>query len=62
MTHHHPIETAVDVGALSILFGVFFSGLPHVTALLTFVWVLIRLYETNTVQRWLILMRGKCSG
>lgn len=67
----HPIEHLVDAGAITILVGVLFGVLSHATIVLTFLWALGRLYEmatgvrvheTKLVQRWLRLVRGKCSG
>jgi chromate transport protein ChrA len=46
----HPIEHIVDFAALGALAGVLIGALPHVTAVLTFIWVLVRLYETATIQ------------
>jgi hypothetical protein len=46
----HPLEHVVDAGAITALAAVLFGVLPHATALLTFVWVCIRLYETKTIQ------------
>lgn len=41
---------AISVGAvISTILGI----LPAATAVLTFIWTLIRLYETKTVQGWL---------
>lgn len=49
MTEH--VKTAVDTGAIGVLIATLFSWLPHATALVTFVWICIRLWETKTVQR-----------
>ncbi|MBS4046578.1 MAG: hypothetical protein KG075_09580 [Alphaproteobacteria bacterium] len=43
----------LDALSITALLAVFFQWLPHATALLSFIWVCIRLYETKTVQRWL---------
>jgi hypothetical protein len=42
------------IDALSILTAVatLTSYLPHIAAILTIVWTGIRIYETDTVQRW----------
>lgn len=42
-----------DVISLSILAGWLLAALPTITLLLTAVWTGIRIYETDTVQRWL---------
>ena len=40
----------VDTAAATATGLTFFNYLPDIVALLTGVWVLIRIYETNTVQ------------
>lgn len=71
MNFHHPIEHLIDAGAITIMAGVLFGVLSHATIVLTFLWALgrlyemvtgVRVYETKLVQRWLRLVRGKCSG
>lgn len=47
------VKQLVDALSITTLLAVFFQWLPHATALLSFAWVCIRLYETKTVQRWL---------
>lgn len=42
-----------DALSLSVLLGYFVSYLPAIATVLTIVWTLIRIYETDTVQRWL---------
>lgn len=42
-----------DGFSVLILLGWFVSALPAIATLLTVVWTLIRIYETDTVQRWL---------
>ena len=54
MTEHH--ETAKNIAdALSILtvIGTLIDMLPSLAALISIVWSVIRIYETQTVQRWL---------
>lgn len=41
-----------DAGAVAILPLVFASILPAVATVLTVIWMAIRIYETDTVQRW----------
>lgn len=52
-TDHSQAETMKffgDAGAAGISVGALLGALPHVTAFLSLLWVLIRLYETKTVQ------------
>lgn len=44
---------AIDTGAIGVMLASLFDFLPHATALLSFIWICIRLYETKTVQGWL---------
>lgn len=49
-------ETAMQIGdvlSLGVLLGWFVAALPAVATLLTVIWTAIRIYETDTVQRWL---------
>lgn len=46
-------KTVGDVVAASVTVGAIASWLPAVSTVLTIVWVLIRIYETKTVQKWL---------
>lgn len=54
------IKTAADATSLTLTLGAFLEWLPHIAALLSVVWVLIRIceacitvYEKETVQRLL---------
>lgn len=42
-----------DVVSLSVLLGYFLAGLPVLATVLTIIWTALRIYETETVQRWL---------
>ena len=46
-------KTLTDIGSLAIVGGTLVEWLPAVAALLSIVWTIIRLYETETVKRWL---------
>jgi len=54
MTDHDGATKHV-IDALSILtvFGTIIDMLPAVAAIFTIIWTLIRIYETETIQRWL---------
>lgn len=53
------LKNAVDTASVGIALGTFFQWLPSATALLTFLWVCIRLYETRTVQAIVARLRGE---
>lgn len=43
---------AIDAGAVTILGMSLADWLPPVAAALTIIWTLIRIWETDTVQKW----------
>jgi hypothetical protein len=45
-----PTKHVVDFAAVTTLLGTLIHLLPSATAFLTFVWMCIRIYETDTVQ------------
>lgn len=46
-------KTTVDVASGGVTLGAFFEALPEITAMFALVWWLIRIWETETVQRLL---------
>tara|TARA_R110000822_G_scaffold102495_9_gene228909 strand:- start:485 stop:646 length:162 start_codon:yes stop_codon:yes gene_type:complete len=46
-----PDKSAFDVGAVAISVGTLFEYLPAVASLLSVVWLLLRIWESDTVQR-----------
>lgn len=53
MIDHLPdgLKLALDALSLTALLGSLISVLPAVASLLTILWTVIRIYETETVQR-----------
>lgn len=51
-----PIKHAADATAVTSALAAFFGYLPDVAALLSVIWLAIRIFETRTVQR----MFGRC--
>lgn len=47
------MNTVGDTLSISVLVGYFFAYLPAVATIMTIIWTAIRIYETDTVQRWL---------
>lgn len=47
------VKMSADITSVGIAVGTLAQVLPHVAALLTIVWTLIRIWETETVQRLL---------
>jgi hypothetical protein len=48
-----------DWTAVTIAAGTFFEFLPAISALLSVIWLSLRIYETDTVQRLLGRVRGE---
>jgi TctA family transporter len=56
MSHESLIEPAkhvTDAVSIGALLGSLFGYLPAISALFTIVWMAIRIYETDTVQKLL---------
>jgi len=45
-----PVKLGTDVAGFTVLIGAFMNVLPNITALLTLVWLLIRIWETDTIR------------
>ena len=56
-----PEETkhTVDVLSLATVLGTLAAWLPPLAALVSIIWGLIRIYETQTVQRWVTRRQAK---
>ena len=46
-------KTPIDLTAGAIAFGTVVELLPAVASVFTIIWLGIRIYETETVQKWL---------
>lgn len=63
MDSEHPIMHVADVGAVGIVAGVLLQWLPAISALLSIVWLSLRIVESRIAQKafrwmgwkWLIL-------
>lgn len=49
---HAAAKYLADGLSLGVLLGTIANILPSIAALTTIVWTLIRIWETETVQRW----------
>lgn len=54
-----PIDGAAVVGVVSAWLGVLSTGLTILATLAGLIWWGIRIYETETVQRWLKKRRAR---
>lgn len=66
MTHSERIEETIkrafDAGAVATAFGGLLNMLPAIATALSIVWMTIRIYETDTVQRQIVRVRAGVSG
>lgn len=49
-------KTIIDVSSITVVLATLVEWLPAVAALASLIWSIIRIYETETVQRWV----GRC--
>lgn len=47
------LKHVADAASIVTVIGTLTNVLPHAAALFTIIWTSIRIYETDTVQRWL---------
>lgn len=53
MDSHETTKHILDALSFATVLGTIFDMLPAVAALFTIIWTAIRIYETDTVQRWM---------
>ena len=46
-------KTIIDVSSITVVLATLVEWLPAVAALASLIWSVIRIYETETVQRWI---------
>jgi uncharacterized membrane protein (Fun14 family) len=51
--HVQSIKPVVDAISIGGVIGTLMGWLPAVAAFLSIIWTLIRIYETETVKKWL---------
>jgi len=49
---HETVKYVVDALSFLTVIGTLVEMLPSIAALFTIIWTGIRIWETNTVQRW----------
>lgn len=50
---NHGVKLAADGLSFGVLAGTLANVLPSIAALMTIAWTAIRIWETDTVQRWI---------
>lgn len=53
------VKNALDLVSLGTVLGTLAAWLPPLAALVSILWGLIRIYETQTVQAWVSRRRAK---
>ena len=51
--HDESVKYAIDALSFATVLGTIINMLPAIAAVFTIVWTGIRIYETDTVQRWM---------
>lgn len=57
MEHKHAAKIALDAISLTAVGATLIGYLPAVAAAFSIIWTAIRIYETDTVRRWLGLKK-----
>lgn len=52
-------KVPIDVASATVLLGAWTELLPPIVSLVTLVWFLIRIWETDTVQKLVCKLRSK---
>ena len=50
---HDHTKTIIDVSSITVVLATLVEWLPAAAALASLIWSIIRIYETETVQRWI---------
>jgi len=53
------VKPAVDALSIGAMVATLFKLLPAIAALLSIVWTVIRIYETDTIQKLVRKLRGR---
>ena len=51
-------KTVIDMAAGGVTLGAYFAWIPEFTAVASLIWVLLRIYETETVQSLVNKFKG----
>jgi hypothetical protein len=54
---HEHTKHLIDWASIATVLGTLMQVLPSLAALFSLVWSLIRIYETETIQKWFQLKR-----
>lgn len=52
MINNEPQGTVLDIGAVTIWIASLANLLPSIAALLSIIWMLLRIWESPTVREW----------
>lgn len=56
------LKQTLDLVSITTVFGTLMGILPSIAALLSIVWSVVRLYETDTVQKLIRKYKGESNG
>jgi sorbitol-specific phosphotransferase system component IIC len=56
------LKQTLDIVSITTVFGTLMGILPSIAALLSIVWSVVRLYETQTVQKLIRKYKGESNG
>jgi hypothetical protein len=56
------LKQTLDIVSITTVFGTLMGILPSIAALLSIIWSVVRLYETNTVQKLIRKYKGESNG
>lgn len=56
------LKQTLDIVSITTVFGTLMGLLPSIAALLSIVWSVVRLYETQTVQKLIAKFKGESNG
>ncbi len=51
LSAYKEFKHSIDIVSLSTVLATLVGVLPNIAALASFIWTMIRIYETNTIQR-----------
>ena len=50
---NEPAKLAGDIASVTTVIGTLAGILPSIAAIFTIIWTSIRIYETETIQKWI---------
>lgn len=54
------LKQVADAASIATVIGTLMNALPEIAALVSLVWSIIRIWETDTVQKWRKKRNARC--